>query len=85
MDISPGAPPGLSSGILVSARPVGDSLPSVKLAVRSSIDEILVDSFVSRVNPFPLRLGEDETHIEAMVVEGDRPFTIFANGYLAFR
>lgn len=85
IDISPGAPPGLSSGILISVRPVGDSLPSVKLAVRSSVDEILVDSFVSRVNPFPLRLGDGETHIEAMVVEGDRPISILANGYQFFR
>lgn len=85
IDISPGAPPGLSSGILISAKPVGESLPSVKLAVRSSVDEVLVDSFVSRVNPFPLRLGEGETHIEAMVVEGDRPINILANGYQFFR
>lgn len=85
IDISPGAPPGLSNGILISAKPVGDSLPSVKLAVRSSVGEILVDSFVSRVNPFPLKLGEGETHIEAMVVEGDRPINILANGYQFFR
>lgn len=85
IDISPGAPPGLASGILLSAKPVGDSLPAVKLAVRSSTDEILVDSFLSRVNPFLLRLGEGETHIEAMVVEGDRPSNILANGYQEFR
>jgi hypothetical protein len=29
LDISPGAPPGLASGILVSVKPVGDSMPSV--------------------------------------------------------
>ena len=85
VDISPGAPPGISSGILISARPVGDSMPSMRLAVRSSVDEILVDSFVSRHNPFRLRLSEGETYIEAMVVEGDRPITILANGYQSFR
>lgn len=85
IDISPGAPPGLANGILLSAKPVGDSLPAVKLAVRSSTDEILMDSFVSRVNPLLLRLGEGDTHMEAMVVEGDRPIDILANGYLEFR
>ena len=85
VDISPGAPPGLSSGILISARPAGDSLPSVTFAVRFSTDEILVDSFLSRANPFLLRLNEGETHIEAMLVEGNRPITVFANGYQSFR
>jgi hypothetical protein len=85
VDISPGAPPGLSSGILISARPTGDSLPSIKFAVRSSTDEILVDSFLSRANPFLLRLNEDETHIEAMLVEGNRPITVYVNGYRSAR
>lgn len=85
IDISPGAPPGLSSGILISVKPSGDSLPSVKLAVRSSIDEILVDSFASRVNAIPLRLGGGDSHIEAMVVEGNRPVSILANGYQFLR
>ena len=84
IDISPGAAPGLSSGILISARPVGESLPSVKLAVRSSIDELLVDSFMSRHKPFPLRL-EGDTHIEEMVVEGDRPINILASGHQYLR
>ena len=85
VDISTAAPPGLISGLLISARPVGESLPSVKFAVRSSVDEILVDSFFSRVNPVLLKLDEGETHIEAVLVEGNRPLTIFANGYQLFR
>ena len=85
IDISTAAPPGITSGLLISARPVGESLPSVTLAVKSYIDEILVDSFLSRANPVLLKLDEDETHIEAMLVEGDRPITIFANGYQSIR
>jgi hypothetical protein len=85
VDISTAASPGMTSGLLISARPVGESLPSLKLAVKSSIDEILVDSFLSRANPVLLRLDEGETYIEAMLVEGNRPITIFANGYQFFR
>ena len=85
VDISTAVPPGLTSGILISARPVGESLPSVKLAVKSSIDEILVDSFLSRANPVLLKLDEGDTNIDAMLIEGDRPITIFANGYQFFR
>jgi hypothetical protein len=85
IDISHGAPPGLAIGILLSAKPIGESLPSVKIAVRSSTHEILMDSFVSRVNPSLLKLGEGVTHIEAMVVEGDRPINILVNGYQEFR
>jgi hypothetical protein len=85
VDISTVAPPGIASGLLISARPVGESLPSVKLAIKSSTDEILVDSFLSRANPALLRLDEGDTHIEAMLVEGNRPITIFANGYQFYR
>jgi len=85
IDISTAALPGITSGLLISARPVGESLPSVKLAIKSSTDEILVDPFLSRANPALLRLDESDTHIEAMLVEGNRPITIFANGYQFYR
>jgi hypothetical protein len=84
LDISSGAPPGLASGTVLSAKPLGDSLPPVKLAVRSSTQAILVDSFVSRVNPLLLKLGEGETHIEAMVIEGNRPINILIIGFQEF-
>lgn len=84
IDISDWAPPGLVSGIYISARPVGDVLPPVKFAVRSSIDEVLVDSYLSRVRAYLLRLDGDTT-IEATLVEGDRPITILADGCQYFR
>ena len=71
VDTSNAVPPNLTSGILISAKPVGESLPLVKLALKSSIDEILVDTFLSRANPVLLKLDEVDTHIEAMVIEGD--------------
>jgi len=30
-------------------------------------------------------MDEQDTHIEAMVLEGDRPVTLYANGYQFFR
>ena len=85
VDTSTAVPPSLTSGILISARPVGESLPSVKLALKSSVHEILVDSFLSRANPVLLKMDEQDTHIEAMVLEGNRPVTLYANGYQFFR
>ena len=85
VDTSTAVPPHLTSGILISARPDGESLPSVKLALRSSVDEILVDSFLSRTNPVLLKMDDADAHIEAMVLEGDRPVTIYANGYQFLR
>jgi hypothetical protein len=53
--------------------------------VRSSIDELLVDSFSSQVSPHFIRLEPGETTIEATIVEGERPVSILARGYLEFR
>ena len=44
-----------------------------------------MDSFMSRVNPFLLRLDTGDTHIQAMLVEGYRPITVYANGCKYYR
>ena len=85
VDISAGASQGLASGIYISAKPAGESLPSVKFAAKSSEDEILVDSYLSRVSPFLLRLNEGGTNIEVMLAEGDRPISILASGCQYYR
>ncbi len=84
VDISQMVPP-TASGIYIAVKPTGGNLPPVKLAVRSSIDELLVDSFASQVSPHFIRLEPGETTIEATFVEGDRPVSILARGYLEFR
>ena len=81
---SPMVPP-TASGIYIAVKPTGGNFPPVKLAVRSSIDELLVDSFSSQVSPHFIRLEPGETTIEARVIEGDRPVSILARGYLEFR
>jgi len=84
VDISAAAPL-TASGIYILVEPVGESRPSVKCLVRSSIDEILVEYFASQFSPIPLRLEPGETSIEAMLIDGDEPVNIFARGYLEFR
>ena len=85
IDISDAVPPASAAGILLTVKPTGGSLPPVKCAVRSSEDELLIDSFQSQINPYLLRLKDSETSIEAMLVEEDRLVELLARGYLEFR
>lgn len=84
VDFSQIVPP-TASGMYIAVKPTGGNFPPVKLAVRSSIDELLVDSFSSQVSPHFIRLEPGETTIEATIAEGDRPVSILARGYLGFR
>jgi hypothetical protein len=84
LDISQMVPP-TASGIYIAVKPSGGNLPPVKVAIRSSIDELLVDSFSSQVSPHFIKLEPGETTIQAAFVEGDRPVSILARGYLEFR
>lgn len=54
-------------------------------SVRSSRDELLVESISSQLNPYLLGLEDGETSIEAMLVEGNRPVELLARGYTFFR
>jgi len=85
IDISEAVPPVSAGGILLTIKPTSGSLPQVKCAVRSSKDELLMESFSSQINPYLLRLEDGETSIEAMLLEGDRPVELLAKGYLFFR
>src|SRR5215212_2077233 len=85
IDISEAVPPVSDGGILLTIKPTSGSLPHVNCAVRSSKDELLMESFSSQINPYLLRLEDGETSIEAMLLEGDRPVELLAKGYLFFR
>ena len=85
IDISEAVPPVSAAGILLTIKPTSGSLPQVKCAVRSSKDELLIESFSSQINPYLLRLEDGETSIEAMLLEGDGPVELLAKGYLFFR
>ena len=85
IDISDAVPPVSAGGIFLTIKPTGGSLPPIKCAVRSSEDELLIESFQSQINPYLLRLKDGETSIEAILVEGDRPVELLAKGYLFFR
>lgn len=84
VDISAIVPP-TASGIYIAIKPAKGNLPSVKLSIRSSVDEQLVDSFASQLSPTFIRLEPGETTIEAKFAEGDRPVSILGKGYLEFR
>ncbi len=84
IDISAAAPP-TASGIYVTVEPVGESRPSIKCTVKSSIDEILVEYYASQFSPIPLRLEPGETSIQAKLIDSNEPVNIFARGYLEFR
>ncbi len=84
VDVSEMVPP-TASGVYIAIKPTGGNLPPVKLSVRSSVDEQLVDSFASQVSPHFVRLEPGETTIEAKFAEGDRPVSILGRGYLEFR
>ena len=85
VDISAAVPPVTASGILLTIKPDGGSVPPVKCAVRSSVDELLVESFSSQYNPYLLRLVPGDTTVEVKLVEGSRPVEVLARGYLEFR
>jgi hypothetical protein len=74
-----------ASGIFLTVKPTGGNFPPVKCAVRSSRDELLVESISSQLNPYLLGLEDGETSIEAMLVEGNRPVDLLARGYTFFR
>lgn len=83
VDTSTMVPP-TASGVYIAIKPTGGNLPPVKLAIRSSVDELLVDSFASQVSPHLIKLEPGETTLQAIFVEGERPVSILARGYLEF-
>ena len=77
--------PASASGTFLTIKPTGGNFPPVTCAVRSSRDELLVESVSSQLNPCLLGLQDGETSIEAMLVEGNRPVELLAKGYTFFR
>ncbi len=80
IDVSAAMPP-TNGGILITARPLDKNIPSVKVVVRSAVDEIVMDSVQSQLQPYLLR-AEGNGEIQAMVLDATRPVQLLARGYL---
>lgn len=75
------AAPPTADGLFLAIRPIESNFPIVTAVVRTSIDEVVLDSVLSQVNAFYLRLSPGETEIEAMILAPSRPIAILCRGF----
>lgn len=71
----------VAAGLLLTVRPRDKNLPSVCCIIRSSIDEITIDSVQSQLHPYLLRLAQPDK-VEAILLDPTRPVDILARGYV---
>ena len=57
-------------------------MPPIRANIRSSVDEICIDSFLSQINPFLLKISKGEKVIEAEMVENEREADILVRGIM---
>lgn len=70
-----------ASGIYITIKPTDKNIPSTQCIIRSSIDEIAIDSLQSQLQPYLLRI-EGTDSIEAMNLDGSRSVNIYCRGYI---
>jgi hypothetical protein len=85
IDVSEAVSPVTASGVFLTVKPTGGSVSPVKCAVKSSVDELLIESFSDQYNPYLLKLEPGDTSVDIRFIEGNRPVEILARGYLEFR
>lgn len=76
----PAAPP-TTSGMYITIKPTDRNFPSTKCVIRSSIDEITIDSVQSQLQPYLLKTEGTEL-IEARSLEKNRRVHIYCRGYI---
>ena len=83
LDISRAVPP-IAFGVLLTVKPNDKNIPSVKCVIRSSLDEIIIDSLQSQLQPYLLKLKGQDT-VEGMILDKNRPVDILGRGYIFIR
>lgn len=84
LDLSSLLPP-TSDGVFLTIAPLNGNLPPVQCAIRSSVDEITIESFMSQISPYLLHLKIGETQIEARIIGNNRPVKILTRGFRFLR
>jgi len=70
-----------ANGILLTVKPNDKNIPGVVCIVRSSIDEIVVDSLQSQLQPYLLKIAMG-SFIEAKLQNEERAVNIYSRGYI---
>ncbi len=72
--------PVMADGIFISIAPLDKNIPSVKCAIRTSIDEIVIDSVMSQISPYMIKLERGKLELEIMLIGDYRPVRILNRG-----
>lgn len=79
LDMS-GSTVGYCDGVFLTIAPLDSVSPPVKCMVRSSVDEIIIESFMSQISPSFLRLKQHDIKVEAKLLPESRPVKILNRG-----
>lgn len=86
IDLSQAIPPaGLADAAFLMIRPHAGNSSRVIIGVKTSVDDIVIDSFMSQIYPIPVRLSNDETSCKVRLFQGTGPVKVACRGYRSMR
>jgi hypothetical protein len=81
MDLSSAVPSVGTDGVFLVFYPLDSNLPTVRVAVRTSKDDIVVDSVMSQVNLILVKLAPGETSCKIRLFDARRPIRVACRGF----